>query len=102
MAAEEERHQYSMLRKIGMDSHTENKIIVRRLLPVFFIPLAVGISHSMFAMKTADTLVFSNIISAENSYFAVLAFSSVMYGMYGIVYGIFYLITKGQYSRIVR
>jgi putative ABC transport system permease protein len=56
----------------------------------------------MFAMKTADTLVFSNIISAENSYFAVLGFSSVMYGIYGIVYGIFYLITKGQYSRIVR
>lgn len=102
MAAEEERHQYSMLRKIGMDGKTENKIIARRLLPVFFIPLVVGISHSIFAMKTADTLVFSNMISAKNSYLAVLGFSSVMYGMYGIVYGIFYFITKGQYSRIVR
>ena len=102
MAAEEEKHQYFMLRKIGMDSQTEKKIIVRRLLPVFLIPLVVGISHSIFAMKTADTLVFSNIISAGNSYFAVLAFSSVMYGIYALVYGIFYLITKGQYSRIVR
>ncbi len=102
MAAEEEKHQYVMLRKIGMDGQTERKLIARRLLPVFFIPLAAGISHSIFAMKTADTVVFSNMISAGNSYLTVLAFSSVMYGVYGIVYGIFYLITKGQYARIVR
>jgi len=102
MAAEEEKHQYRMLRKIGMDAQAEKAIIVRRLLPVFFIPLAVGILHSIFAMKTADTLVFSNIMSSGNSYLKVLAFSSVMYGAYGVVYGIFYLITKGQYARIVR
>lgn len=102
MAAEEEKHQYRMLRKIGMDVRTEKEIIIRRLLPVFFIPLAVGILHSIFAMKTADTLVFSNIMSSGNSYLTVLAFSSIMYGVYGVVYGIFYLITKGQYARIVR
>lgn len=102
MAAEEEKHQYSMLRKIGMDNQTEKRVIAGRLLPVFFIPLVIGISHSIFAMKTADTLVFSNVIYARNSYFTVLAFSSVMYCAYGVIYGIFYLITKGQYSRIVR
>ncbi len=102
MAAEEEKHQYAMLRKIGMDARTESRIIARRLLPVFFIPLAVGILHSIFAMKTADTVAFSNIITAGNSYLTVLAFSSVMYGVYGLVYGIFYLITRGQYARIVR
>jgi len=102
MAAEEEKHQYDMLRKIGMDDQTERKIIARRLLPVFFIPLAAGILHSIFAMKTADTVVFSNIITAGNSYLTVLGYSSVMYGVYGLVYGIFYLITGGQYARIVR
>ncbi|WZL72999.1 ABC transporter permease [Clostridiaceae bacterium 35-E11] len=102
MAAEEERHQYRMLRKIGMDSQVEKKVIIRRLLPVFFIPLFVGIVHSMFAMKAADTIVFSNMIPVENSYFIVLAFSAVMYGAYAMIYGIFYLITKGQYARIVR
>lgn len=102
MAAEEEKHQYAMLRKIGIDAKMESNIIKRRLLPVFFIPLVLGICHSIFAMKTADTLIFSNIIYAGNSYLAVLGFSSVMYVVYGIVYGIFYLITRGQYSRIVR
>ncbi len=102
MAAEEERHQYRMLRKIGIAGQLEKKIIVKRLLPVFLIPLLVGIVHSMFAMKAADTIVFSNMIPVDNSYFTVLAFSAVMYGAYGIVYGIFYFITKAQYARIVR
>ena len=102
MAAEEERHQYKMLRRIGMEDKMERQIIQRRLLPVFFIPLAIGIIHSIFAMKTADTVVFSNMIPVENSYLSVLGFSAIMYLAYVVVYGIFYLITKSQYGRIVR
>lgn len=102
MAAEEERHQYKILRKIGMDIRTEQKVIVKRLLPVFVIPLVVGIIHSIFAMKTADTMVFSQLISTDHSYLTVLSFSAMMYAAYGIVYGIFYVITKGQYSKIVK
>jgi len=102
MVAEEERHQYRMLRKIGMDNQLEQKVITKRLFPVFVIPLLLGIIHSMFAMKAADTIVFSNMIPVENSYFTVLAFSAVMYTAYGIVYGIFYFITKRQYAKIVR
>lgn len=102
MAAEEERHQYKMLRKIGMDDRVENKVIMKRLIPVFFIPLVIGIIHSIFAMKTADTIIFSNMIPIENSYIAVLGFSAVMYIAYAVGYGIFYLVTKAQYERIVR
>jgi len=102
MAAEEERHQYKMLRRIGMEDKAERQIIQRRLLPVFFIPLAIGIIHSVFAMKTADTVVFSNMIPVENSYLSVLGFSAIMYLAYAVVYGVFYLITKSQYGRIVR
>jgi len=101
MAAEEERHQYQMLRRVGMDEKTERKVIRKRLMPVFFIPLAIGIIHSIFAMKTADTVVFSNMIPVENSYLSVLGFSAVMYLAYAAVYCIFYLITKSQYERIV-
>lgn len=101
-AAEEERHQYKMLRRIGMDDKTERQVIKKRLVPVFFIPLAIGIVHSIFAMKTADTVIFSNMIPLENSYLSVLGFSAIMYVAYALVYGIFYLITKSQYGRIVR
>jgi len=102
MAAEEEGHQYKMLRKIGMDMQVEKKVIVKRLFPVFLIPLVVGIIHSIFAMKAADTVIFSYMIPVENSYLTVLSYSGVMYGVYALVYGIFYFITKGQYSRIVK
>lgn len=101
MAAEEERHQYKMLRKIGMDIQAEKKVVTKRLMPIFFIPLVMGIIHSIFAMKAADTVVFSNVIPVDNSYITVLGFSSAMYGAYIMIYGIFYFITKGQYSRII-
>ena len=102
MAAEDERHQYKILRKIGMDEQVEKRVIRKRLIPVFLIPLLVGIVHSMFAMKAADTLVFSNIIPVDNSYLRVLLCSAVMYLTYAIVYSVFYFITKDQYSRIVK
>lgn len=101
MAAQEEQHQYQMLRKIGMDSQVEKRVITKRLLPVFLIPLVIGIIHSIFAMKTADSILFSDMIMAENSYFVVLGFSGIMYGVYALVYGLFYFITKHQYTRIV-
>ncbi len=102
MAAEDERHQYKILRKIGMDEQVEKRVIRKRLIPVFLIPLLVGIVHSMYAMKAADTLVFSNIIPVDNSYLRVLLCSAVMYLTYAIVYSVFYFITKDQYSRIVK
>lgn len=102
VAAEDERHQYRILRKIGMDEQIEKSVIKNRLLPVFSIPLLIGIIHSTFAMKTADTLVFSNMIQVENSYLNVLGCSGLMYVVYAIVYSIFYFITKSQYWRIVR
>lgn len=102
MAAEDERHQYKILRKIGIDEQIERKVITKRLVPVFLIPLLVGVLHSIFAMKTADTLVFSNMIQVKNSYFNVLMYSALMYGMYALVYSIFYFITKSQYARIVK
>ena len=102
MAAEEESHQYKILRRIGMEEKTERQVIKKRLVPVFFIPLATGIVHSVFAMKTADTVVFSNMIQVENSYLSVLGFSAIMYLAYGAVYCVFYLITKARFGRIVR
>lgn len=102
MAAEEEKEQYAILRKIGMDAALERKVIMKRLLPVFLIPLVVGIIHSIFAMRAADTLIFSTVIPVENSYEIVLKNSVVMYAVYSLVYGLFYFITKAQYSKIVR
>ena len=102
MAAEEERHLFRMLRKVGMDERMQKKVIAKRLLPVFFVPLAVGIVHSIFAMKSADTLVFDNMILSGDSYITVLGYSAVMYAVYAVVYAVFYLITKSQYTKTIK
>jgi putative ABC transport system permease protein len=102
MAAEEEQHLFRMLRKVGMDEGMQKKVITKRLLPVFFIPLAVGIVHSIFAMKSADTLVFDNMILSGDSYITVLGYSAVMYVAYAVVYAIFYLLTKSQYTKTIK
>jgi len=98
----EEISQYESLRRIGIDKDQENKIITNRIWPVFFIPLVMGLIHSIFAMKGADTILFSNMIyTGGNSYVQVLKTSSVMYIIYSLVYFVFYIITKYKYIRIV-
>lgn len=100
--ATEEKSQYAMLKKVGIDKDMENKIIRKRLLPIFFIPLLIGIMHSIFAMKAADTMMFAHTYQNTNSYIEVLKASGVMYAAYAAVYTIFYFITKGQYKRILK
>ncbi|UOE94676.1 ABC transporter permease [Alkalihalobacillus sp. LMS39] len=102
LVAEEEKHQYKMLRKIGLNDKMERKVLTKRIIPIYLIPLGVGLIHSLFAMKAADTIIFSAMIPQENSYFVVLASSSVMYAMYILVYGMFYFITKVHYTKIIR
>ena len=99
----EEKRQYEMLRKIGMSSDEERRIVRSRLAPVFFVPLIIGIVHSLFAMKAADTIVFSNLIVTQGATFAtVLMASLVMYAIYTAAYTVFYFITKAQYKKAIR
>ena len=98
----EEVSQYEKLRKIGMDKEQEAEVIKNRIAPVFFVPLVMGLIHSAFAMKGADTLLFSNMIYTDGSTFwQVLKISSVMYAIYFVVYLGFYFITKYKYMRII-
>ncbi len=98
----EEVSQYEKLRKIGLDKQQEQKVIRNRIAPVFFIPLFMGLLHSLFAMKGADTIIFSSmLISQGNTYLQVLKMSSVMYAVYAIIYFGFYLITKYKYTTVV-
>ena len=99
----EERKQYVMLRKIGMNTDEEKKVVRGRLVPVFFIPLIIGLMHSLFAMKAADTVIFSNFfVSTGPTYIRVLLASMVMYAVYIVIYTFFYLLTKSQYTKTIR
>jgi|GEM_PF-715555 len=98
----EEISQYERLRKIGMDKEQESRVVRNRIAPVFFIPLLMGLIHSVFAMKGADSMIFSNMIITEgSSYLQVLKTSAVMYLIYSVIYLAFYFITKYKYVRVV-
>ncbi|WDV45124.1 ABC transporter permease [Clostridiaceae bacterium M8S5] len=102
MAAKEDAHQYKMLSKLGIDEDMERKLIAKRIKPVFFMPLIIGIVHSVFAMRSANTVIFHQIVYSKNTYLSVMLSSLAMYCLYGAVYGLFYLITKGQYTKIIK
>lgn len=98
----EEVSQYDKLRKIGMDKSQEADVIKKRIAPMFFVPLLLGLIHSVFAMKGADTMMFSNMmIAKDNTFLQVLKTSSVMYLIYIAIYFAFYLITKYKYRNVV-
>jgi putative ABC transport system permease protein len=103
--ATQEKVQYATLRKIGITDAEENQIVTKRLLPIFFLPLLLGIIHSVFAMKGADTIIFSNMIvvkSTTSTFWSVLKTSGVMYAAYSLIYFLFYVLTKKQYKQTIR
>jgi len=98
----EEKRQYEILRNIGMSIEEEKRAVRNRLAPVFFLPLFVGIVHSLFAMKAADTIIFSNIlVSTGSTYTSVLLASLAMYLVYIVIYSAFYIITRSQYAKVI-
>lgn len=101
--AMKEKPQYKLLENIGADSDMISKIIGKRLLPVFFVPLLMGITHSIFAMKAAHTMLSAvGWFRVTISYISTLKTSAMVYIVFIIVYTVFYFITKEQYRRIIR
>jgi len=89
--AEQEKKSYSILRQLGFSEREIMSGIIRKQLFVFVIPLAIGLLHSSFAVKTASMLTISNI-----AFPAVVAMV-----VYTLVYFIFALLTVAYYRRIV-
>jgi bacitracin transport system permease protein len=89
--AEQEKKSYTILRQLGFGEREIMGGILRKQLFVFAIPLAIGIVHSIFAVKTASALTLSDI-----TFPAVVAMA-----VYTLVYFIFAALTVGYYRRIV-
>ena len=99
--ATEEKYQYNMIEKMGIEEEIKRKIIAKRIKPVFFVPLVIGIIHSVFAMYAADTGIFKMILPMGNTYSVVLKTSLVIYGLYSLVYLGFYFITNNGYAKVI-
>ncbi|WP_238177823.1 FtsX-like permease family protein [Paenibacillus contaminans] len=90
--AEQERKSYTILRQLGFGEREIMGGIIRKQLFVFAIPLAIGLVHSIFAVKAASALTLSDI-----TFPVVIAMA-----IYTLVYFVFAALTVGYYRRIVR
>lgn len=89
--AEQEKQSYKTLRQLGFSEKELLRGIVRKQIFVFGLPLAIGLLHSIFAIKAASFLFLSDITVPT-----VIAMSA-----YGIIYLIFAVLSVGYYRKIV-
>ncbi|KQO17542.1 cell division protein FtsX [Paenibacillus sp. Leaf72] len=90
--AEQERKSYTILRQLGFGEREIMGGIIRKQLFVFAIPLAIGLVHSIVAVKAASALTLSDITFPAAAAMA----------MYTVIYFVFAVLAVGYYRRIVR
>lgn len=90
--AEQEKQSYSTLRQLGFSVKDIMKGIIRKQVFVFGLPLAIGLLHSVFAIKAASFLFMSDITVP----------TTIAMGLYAIIYIAFAFLTVGYYRKTVK
>ncbi|GAB6457548.1 hypothetical protein bcgnr5371_08990 [Bacillus cereus] len=86
-----DRERYIVLRKLGVTKKEMKKAIAKQMRFIFFLPLVVGSSHSLFVLKGLSTVLPYEI--------AVPLVMSI--GVYSVIYIGYYFLTVRSYFRIV-
>ncbi|GAB6259106.1 MULTISPECIES: FtsX-like permease family protein [Peribacillus] len=89
--AEEDKSQYNMLHKMGVNAKEMRKSIASQVLVIFFVPLAVGLLHSAVALKAFSGLLMMDLEKP------VLIWMIA----YTVIYGLYYILTVASYNRII-
>ncbi|MBQ0140735.1 MAG: FtsX-like permease family protein [Kurthia sp.] len=90
--AEEDKQQFMMLHKMGVSLKEMKKSIAAQVGVIFFIPLLVGIIHSIIALKALSKLLMLDIFSAVVIWMAIYTF----------IYAVYYGITYKAYTKIIK
>lgn len=90
--AEQEKRSFKTLRQLGFDVNHIMSGVVRKQLFVFALPLLIGLSHSIFAVKALTEIIMSDVTVP-----VVIAMS-----VYALIYFVFAVLTIGYYRRIVK
>jgi len=92
--ATDEQLQYSILRKIGVDSRQMKSVIRKQLLFVFLPPLVLGVLHSWFIIK-------NYILDSVQDFPGLTGMVWGIMGVYFLVYLLFYVSSTNVYYKIV-
>ncbi|MBC1473771.1 ABC transporter permease [Listeria grandensis] len=87
-----DRHQYTLMRKIGMDHAMIHKTIAHQILVIFLIPFLLGICHTIVALTAFG----------QNTDMSVTFALSTVILAYAIIYAIYYFFTVRNYMQIAK
>ena len=90
--AEQEKASYTTLRQLGFSVQEIMKGVVKKQVFVFGLPLAIGLLHSIFALKSASFLFMSDVTIPT-----VIAMS-----VYIGIYLVFAFLTVGYYRKTIQ
>ena len=89
---EEEKDSYKVLRKLGFSEGEILKGLALKMIISFGIPLAIGLLHSLFAVKSGWFIFGIEMWTP----------TLIVMGVYTVLYSIFALMSLGYYRKIVR
>ncbi|MGY3779032.1 ABC transporter permease [Isobaculum melis] len=89
--AQEEIGRYRILKKIGVNRKEIKKTVYKQTGFVFALPIIVGITHAIFALRLASSIFMNPSI--------LLTFLAC--GMFIFIYAVFFLFTARAYNKIV-
>lgn len=90
--AEDERESYKILRKIGFSTNDILKGIYAKQAFNFGVPLAIGLLHSYFAVKSGWWLFGTELVAPL----------LITMGLYIMLYGVFAILSIQYYKRVVK
>ncbi|REB05263.1 ABC transporter permease [Sporosarcina sp. BI001-red] len=90
--AEQEKASYTTLRQLGFSVQEIMKGVIKKQVFVFGLPLAIGLLHSIFALKSASFIFMSDVTVPT-----VIAMS-----VYIAIYLIFAFLTVGYYRKTIK
>lgn len=94
----DDRGRYQIMQKVGMSKREVKSSIKSQVLLVFFIPLAAAILHVSMAFKTLTKLLATmNLVNTR--LFLLCTLGTIV--IFGVFYGIVFLLTSRQYYKIV-
>lgn len=95
----EDREQYVILQKVGMDDKQVRASIDRQVLFVFFVPLVTTVLHMIFASKIIARMLMTFML-----YDWVLVLSCIggVLVLFALMYFVVYRLTARVYYRIVK
>lgn len=90
--AEQEKASYTTLRQLGFSVQEIMKGVVKKQLFVFGLPLAIGLLHSIFALKSASFIFMSDVTVP----------TVITMSVYIGIYLVFAFLTVGYYRKTIQ